>query len=642
MKRFLRTLIVVLAGFVLLWASIVFWEIRNLRDWDARLAQMLNGLLNRSETLDLTVLFFALDPGDIVLGLLGATVIVFLARRQKHSDAVKVASLLGFLVLMALLSLVLVEILDDYVRRPGPAVEIAGFRNAGALLNLRFEPPHRSPFPSERVAIATTVLFLCLFRFGSRSLLLLPLVLFAGAVRVACGFAWPSDVLGGLLLGWLVASLVYVTRLNAAYNVAEHKLAGLYHDHVRVRLSHLLARLGERGPAAIDANLPQPDDEDEEPFGDAARAHAGQLDEHRELLRTHWGFESVDLLHPPHKGRLYPIAVEGRRYAFKRSRTIGNRKASLTDAVEVAESLRAQGILHTAPIVRTRGGDLIVHDGKRQYYIMEWIAGRPVDVGDAEQFRAMMRTLARLHAATERPLPERPPSLIVHEEIQRLRHLVVQASLLLGERQDAFMPTNAEVEETDLSIEACLRSEFIARFAQHFALEDRSPALACWLHGDTHPMNFRVAPDGTVHVLDFDRFRLGVGAFDLVFPLNKFLRRFSWDADRFDEVFDEYLAVRSMPRWEMALLLARLSLPPALLKAIRSRSNRLDGEARQAFSFVRTVQYGLEENARARFLEAVAERRNLSLLRSAMADSYDTGLDELLEAIAPSQDTAEE
>lgn len=642
MKRFLRTLIVVLVGFALLWASIVFWEIRNLRDWDARLAQVLNGLLNRSETLDLTILFFALDPGDIVMGLLGVTVIVFLARRQKRSDAVRVASFLGFLVLVAFLSVAIVEIVDDYVRRPGPAVEIAEFRNAGALLNLRFEPPQRSPFPSERVAIATTVLFLCLFRFGSRSLMLLPLVLFAGAVRVACGFAWPSDVLGGLLLGWLVASLVYVTRLNSAYNVAESRLAGLYHDHVRVRMSRLLARVGERGPAPIDANLPQPEDEDTEPFGDAVHAHAGQLDEHRELLRTHWGFDEVELLHPPHKGRLYPIAVEGRRYAFKRSRNIGSRRASLTDAVEVAESLRAQGVLHTAPIVRTRAGDLIVRDENRQYYIMEWIAGRPVDVGDVEQFRAMMRALARLHAATERPMPERPPSTVVHEEVQRLRHLVVQASLLLGDRQDAFMPTNAEVEETDVSIEACLRSEFIARFGHHFALEDGSPAVACWLHGDTHPMNFRVAPDGTVHVLDFDRFRLGVGAFDLVFPLNKFLRRFSWDAERFDEVFEEYLAVRAMPRWEMALLLARLSLPPALLKAIRSRSNRLDGEARQAFSFARTVQYRLEERSRAQFLEEVAERRNLTLLRTAMADSYDSGLDEMLEEIAPSHDTAEE
>lgn len=618
----MRTLLIIGAAFLVLWVGAIYWEMLGVRTLDDRLSVLLNSALGRSETFDLTLAFFSLKPGILLVVLYFLVVIVYVAKRRRRARPTYIGAYLVFLALLTLLSYGVAEVLDKYVTRAGPVVEIATFRSPGDLPEIRYHQPSTTMFPSDEMTAFAMIMFVCLFRFGSRALYLLPAVLLYGWVQITCGRSWPSDVFAGLMLGWLIASCTYVLRVNELYNKGESWIA-VQSARLRGDLRRRLIRWDERrrrrsskrrgihqvsGKVALEDITPLP---------------AGETpNEHLRLLETEWGLKDVKLLAPPHKGKLFPIVADGKRYAFKLTRKGEGGAKSVVNLLEMVTSLAEAGGVPISAIVPTRSGELVVVDNGRVYYLTEWVEGRPLDPGQPDDMHKVMRLLATLHKATLRMEPPAEAQRAIGTEVRRIHELHGDIAGTTDSILSLFLPDNSEGEERSTLLEALTRSEFLARLANVYALEDDSELAVACRHSDPHPMNYLIGEGDRITLLDFDRMRYGLPVFDLPDLMQKHLLRMDWNPEYFIALMETYRSVRPMARWEMALLLAWVLLPRPLLQAVQDKALR-EGttgppprppKPRPGWS----LRYGADEEEKKRFLAAVCEQYNLRLLATVL------------------------
>ncbi|OGD85798.1 hypothetical protein A2Z23_00755 [Candidatus Curtissbacteria bacterium RBG_16_39_7] len=75
----------------------------------------------------------------------------------------------------------------------------------GREVNLLFFPPQDPSFPSNHATLAASVAFLMFFYQKRVGFLAVLIAILIGLARIFVGVHWPTDVLAGLVLGFLVA-----------------------------------------------------------------------------------------------------------------------------------------------------------------------------------------------------------------------------------------------------------------------------------------------------------------------------------------------------------------------------------------------------------------------------------------------------
>lgn len=616
MPKITQKILIVGTVFLVIWLATIFWEFHGLHNFDNTVGRFFNSWLNKSEAFDLTLIFFSLDPGVFFVSGFFAVTIFAICRRKRHTRPQSIPFYFLYLGLVAAVAAFSVELVDHYVRRPGPAEAIAGFLNPGTLLEVSFRLPERTQFPSVETAIFSAVMFVVLFRFGSRALFLAPALVLMAVADIATGHAWVSDVMSGILLGWLVASTIYMMRANELYDRVEEpmvvRLDRFQRDASLAFFAWIKSRKSRRRVPiwkAPEINTPEKEE--------AISPKEFNLEE----ITRHWGLEDPRLIAPPHKGKLFPVRSGEKLYAFKITRRNIEKYQELARLLEMVHSLREAAGVNLCPILPALSGDLLVTSGEKTCYLMEWVKGRPLDVGKDDELRKSFALLGRLHAATLESLPHDQITERLNREVARLGTLYRESPERTG-WFGVLAPDNAEKRDQNVFLEAQMKAQFVARLALFFALEDKSPLDIVLRHNDNHPMNYLVQEDGEILLLDFDRMRPGLAAMDLVELLQKFARRVGWDADRAASILDAYLEIRPMARWELALSLSWLLLPRPLLQALENNIHREDAneppEPPLQSKLSWNLRYAAEIEAQEAFVAELAGRYGLPLLGAAL------------------------
>ncbi len=598
-RRFSLVFLLVAGLFVALWATAVGVESGVLADLDVRCAGFLNSHLRDSETLDLTAVVLSRRPGDVFIAITAVLLSLrYISRSRDRGLAGLLVVAVSFGAIVAGTDFV-VDAVDSFARRPSPLHRIEGFVVPGGSIGVEFHAPDRTRFPSDRAANIAVLFFLCLFRYGSKSLPLLALSVLAGAAHVATGRAWPSDVVGGIVLGWLIASAVYLVRLNEAMAWA-------------IRLVD--ARGVSRAEAWLRRHMSP---RSEAPRSGEARASAS-VRRLEEVLRRGWDCESVLFTGVRHKDKVFSFEVDGRRMAFKRSRERTQDRADLERALRRVEGLRNVSGFPSPRVIPTKTGGLLATEGGRHFHLLEWVEGEPPDFADPGAFRDVMGVLALLHRDTAEELERDRAIAAVDGRIEGMRQAVRGLSRSARPVLWALVPRNAEHSTMRPVAAEALRAILLSGRALSELSRTGARPVRCMVHGDPHPMNYVVAPGGELLLVDLDSIRPGFPHEDLVKPLAKLMRRHDWDAGQFIAALDAYCQVRPMLQWEILLLVAEVLFPRALRRG-RMPSYRLRRE---------DFELAFSRRARERFVREVAARWTLPI--DARSDSEERELSRLL------------
>lgn len=243
--------------------------------------------------------------------------------------------------------------------------------------------------------------------------------------------------------------------------------------------------------------------------------------------------------------------------------------------------------------------------------------GEPANYSDPEQCKKVIRLLARLHAATELTMEEAGLTLaeIVERECEAIDESVQVLKPDIRHLFMGFIPSNSEFSNMGNIVADAVRSERMARLALRYGAREREPLRVCHIHGDTHPMNYLFDDEGRLHLLDLDYIRPDAAFLDLARPMGKMMRRYQWDGAFFDALIAEYTAIRPLARWELMLLLARLTFPAPIVKLMKKR--RKLGPIRKRVRRIELVKakvhHALLGTARNRFLREACVRHDLQL-----------------------------
>jgi undecaprenyl-diphosphatase len=172
--------------------------------------EQLNGYAARHDWLEDLLRFFALDGQVVFVALLAA---LFLARgkyRSRNGRHGVVAAGLS-----AALALVVAQVIAHAWDRPRPYV--AHPHDSHLLIGASPDPS----FPSDHATAAFAIAVAIGLRHRTAGLVTLALALLVSVGRVAVGTHYPSDVVGGAILGTLAALVFWIPPIRGRL----HRLA---------------------------------------------------------------------------------------------------------------------------------------------------------------------------------------------------------------------------------------------------------------------------------------------------------------------------------------------------------------------------------------------------------------------------------
>jgi undecaprenyl-diphosphatase len=184
---------------------------------DLTLFEALNGFAAGHDWFEDVLRFFALDAQYLFLALLAA---LFFARGKWTSENARhgvVAA--GF---SALLALGVAHFLAGWVDRPRPYVAHP------ADAHLFVSPSHDPSFPSDHATAAFALAVAILLRHRRAGWLALSMAAVVSVARVAVGTHYPSDVLGGALIGAAAALIFWLPAVRGPLHAAADWAGGLY------------------------------------------------------------------------------------------------------------------------------------------------------------------------------------------------------------------------------------------------------------------------------------------------------------------------------------------------------------------------------------------------------------------------------
>ena len=188
---------------------------------DLALYERLNGYTARHEWLQEPLRFFALDGQIIFLAVLAA---LFLARgkyRSRNGRHGVVAAGLS-----ATLALLVAQTIASAWDRPRP---YEAFPDDAQLL---LSPSPDPSFPSDHASAAFAIAVAIGLRHRKAGLLALGLAVLVSVARVALGTHYPSDVLGGALVGALAALVFRLPLIRRRLHALTGRLGQVYEREV--------------------------------------------------------------------------------------------------------------------------------------------------------------------------------------------------------------------------------------------------------------------------------------------------------------------------------------------------------------------------------------------------------------------------
>lgn len=188
---------------------------------DLALYERLNGYTARHEWLQEPLRFFALDGQIIFLAVLAA---LFLARgkyRSRNGRHGVVAAGLS-----ATLALLVAQTIASAWDRPRP---YEAFPDDAQLL---LSPSPDPSFPSDHASAAFAIAVAIGLRHRKAGLLALGLAVLVSVARVALGTHYPSDVLGGALVGALAALVFWLPLIRRRLHALTERLGQVYEREV--------------------------------------------------------------------------------------------------------------------------------------------------------------------------------------------------------------------------------------------------------------------------------------------------------------------------------------------------------------------------------------------------------------------------
>ncbi len=184
---------------------------------DLTLYEQLNGYATRHDGFEDVLRFFAVDAQVIFLALLA---VLFFARGKYRSrNGRHGVAAAGF---SALLALGVAQVVGHLWDRPRPFEAHPG--HAHLML-----PPSTDPsFPSDHATAAFAIAVAILLRHRKAGVLALVLATIVSVSRVALGTHYPSDVIGGALLGGTCALLLWTPTVRARLHALADWAGELY------------------------------------------------------------------------------------------------------------------------------------------------------------------------------------------------------------------------------------------------------------------------------------------------------------------------------------------------------------------------------------------------------------------------------
>ncbi len=160
---------------------------------DTSLFEMLNGLINNSAWLNALILFFAEYLAYVLVAVFILSIVLTVEAQRDRLRAL----VFGFGTLV--LSRAIAEIIHFFYHHPRPFVAL-GTPHLLTVSGWSFPSGHASMF----FALATIIYF----RNKNLGILFFVASALMGLARIAAGVHYPSDILGGAILGILVALAV--------------------------------------------------------------------------------------------------------------------------------------------------------------------------------------------------------------------------------------------------------------------------------------------------------------------------------------------------------------------------------------------------------------------------------------------------
>lgn len=162
----------------------------------------LNSWAGYSSFFDRSVIFFAeylwyVMVGVVIILVLSTYFLKFRQYRKRHFE------LLFFTAISAILArFAIAEFIQYFYHHPRPFVVLEGVRQL-------FEHSASSSFPSGHASLAFAIAASFYFYYPKTSIIFFLAALGVGLSRVAAGIHWPSDILGGIVVGMVSTWLVY-------------------------------------------------------------------------------------------------------------------------------------------------------------------------------------------------------------------------------------------------------------------------------------------------------------------------------------------------------------------------------------------------------------------------------------------------
>jgi undecaprenyl-diphosphatase len=193
---------------------------------DFSVYERLNGYAAHHDTFEDILRFFAVDGQVLFIALLA---VLFFARGKYRSrDGRHGVAAAGF---SALLALAVAQLIGHLWDRPRPYEAHPG--QAHLLLPLSPDPS----FPSDHAIAAFAIAVAICLRHRRAGLLALALALLVSVSRVALGTHYPTDVLGGAVLGALCALVFWIPPVRQRLHRLADWAGALYERLIPARLS---------------------------------------------------------------------------------------------------------------------------------------------------------------------------------------------------------------------------------------------------------------------------------------------------------------------------------------------------------------------------------------------------------------------
>ncbi len=185
-------------------------------DWS--IVHSLNGFLVRHDAIEDPLLAYVQASQVLFLGML--LVVCVFARHGRWGGGRRAAVAAG---LSAGLGLLVGKIITEFLDRARPFVAHPG------AVHLFTSHAADASFPSDHAtasfAIAVAILLRGRLRWGTATLLFAGILIFG---RVALGFHYPTDVLGGAVIGTAAALILWVAPIRAVVDALSDRAGGVW------------------------------------------------------------------------------------------------------------------------------------------------------------------------------------------------------------------------------------------------------------------------------------------------------------------------------------------------------------------------------------------------------------------------------